>query len=207
MTSTEEKELIAACLEGDTTAWDNLFDEHYTPTARFVFQLGADLNPSDVEEICQETFITIVKKLKDFRFKSSLRTWILRVSANKAHDYRNKQLAAKRGGGTYSVPLEQDNAPFNSPIDTLRNPGLQPDEELINSEQMTLLQQCIDQLKQPCKELIELRYFADMPYDEIAREFNLNPKTISSRLSRCLDKLERIAVKVFKPEKSRDNYV
>ena len=53
----------------------------------------------------------------------------------------------------------------------------------------------------PCREVIELRYFADLSYEEISAELNLNPKTVSSRLSKCLDKLEGVAAKYFPQEK------
>ena len=52
-------------------------------------------------------------------------------------------------------------------------------------------------LGQPCREIIELRYFGDLSYDEISRSLNLNPKTVSSRLSKCLDRLEAITWKIF----------
>jgi RNA polymerase sigma factor (sigma-70 family) len=65
---------------------------------------------------------------------------------------------------------------------------------------MTLLRESLDELGDPCRELIELKYFGDQSYDEIARELALNPKTVSSRLSKCLDKLEAITERVFKRE-------
>ncbi|MGN6385535.1 MAG: RNA polymerase sigma factor, partial [Verrucomicrobiota bacterium] len=67
-------------------------------------------------------------------------------------------------------------------------------------ERMTLLRESLDELGDPCRELIELKYFGDQSYDEIARELALNPKTVSSRLSKCLDKLEAITGRVFKRE-------
>jgi len=46
-----------------------------------------------------------------------------------------------------------------------------------------------------------LRYFADLSYDEIARGLKLNPKTVSSRLSKCLDKLAAAARGLLEREK------
>ena len=63
----------------------------------------------------------------------------------------------------------------------------------MNAEQVALVHQALDQLGEPCREIIELRYFGDLSYDEISRSLNLNPKTVSSRLSKCLDRLEAIA--------------
>ena len=51
----------------------------------------------------------------------------------------------------------------------------------------------LERLGEPCREIIELRYFGDLSYEELARALELNPKTVSSRLSNCLDKLEGLA--------------
>ena len=67
----------------------------------------------------------------------------------------------------------------------------------MNAEQAALVHQALDQLGEPCREIIELRYFGDLSYDEISRSLELNPKTVSSRLSKCLDRLEGIARQVF----------
>jgi len=61
----------------------------------------------------------------------------------------------------------------------------------------------MDQVGEPCREIIELRYFGDLSYDELSLELKLNPKTVSSRLSKCLDKLEVITRKIFSGEKNR----
>ena len=64
--------------------------------------------------------------------------------------------------------------------------------------------QALSRMGRPCQEVIELRYFADLSYDEIARTLKLNPKTVSSRLSKCLDRLETVAGKLFSGEKNKN---
>ena len=71
-----EGELIMRCRRGDAEAWDALFEAHYAATARFVFQLAPDLTPEDVEEINQETFLSVVRNLEAFSGGSRLSTWI-----------------------------------------------------------------------------------------------------------------------------------
>jgi RNA polymerase sigma-70 factor (ECF subfamily) len=72
-----------------------------------------------------------------------------------------------------------------------------PDEQLMNAEQLTLVRESLDQLSGPCREIIELRYFGDLSYEELSATLELNLKTVSSRLSKCLDRLEEIARKLF----------
>ena len=77
-----------------------------------------------------------------------------------------------------------------------------PDALLLQAERGTQLARALEELGHPCREIIELRYFADLGYDEIGEELNLNPKTVSSRLSKCLGQLEKIMKKMFCDGKS-----
>src|SRR5437763_9726921 len=94
-----DSDLIARCRAGEAEAWDALFDKYYPVAARFVFQLSADFNHEDTEEICQETFLAVVRNLASFQGKSSFQTWLLRVAANKALDFRGKTRGQKSRGG------------------------------------------------------------------------------------------------------------
>ena len=77
------------------------------------------------------------------------------------------------------------------------SPTLGPDAALLRAEAITLVGQALQRLGGPCQEIIELRYFADLSYEEISAALELNPKTVSSRLSKCLDKLEAVTRKLL----------
>jgi len=194
-----DAQIIADCRGGNTAAWDSLFDKYYGTVARFVFQLLGDFSHEDTEEICQETFLSVVRNLSSFKGRSSFQTWLLRIAANKAMDYREKTRAAKRGGNAVHVPIDAGRADHEPPIDPPSGiPG--PDALLQISETSSLVRESLDRLGKPCREIIEMRYFGDLSYDEIAAELRLNPKTVSSRLSKCLDRLLNIAKEIFPPD-------
>lgn len=194
MSAASEAELLKRCLAGEAAAWDALFDRHYAPAFRFIFQLAPDFTREDVEEVCQETFLTVVRNLHTFQGHSQFQTWLFRISANKARDYRQRQHAAKRGGGHATVPL--DTAPAGDDDDHFHvnppSPQPAPDLALLQGEKLALVGIALETLGGPCQEILELRYFGDLSYEEIAASLELNPKTVSSRLSKCLDKLERM---------------
>lgn len=196
-----EPELLERCRHGDAGAWDQLFDAHYAAAARFIFQLASDFTREDAEEICQEAFLAAIKNLDSFNGQSQFQTWLFRIAANKARDYREKRNAAKRGGGHMPVSLQAEDTETGQPLDPPANLPA-PDECLIQAEQLTLVNTSLSQLGDPCREIIELRYFGDLSYEELSATLNLNPKTVSSRLSKCLDQLETIAQKIFSREKS-----
>ncbi|HUD47387.1 MAG TPA: sigma-70 family RNA polymerase sigma factor [Candidatus Baltobacteraceae bacterium] len=196
MISETEAQLIARCRRGDAQAWDALFDLHYAAAARFVFQLSPSFSVEDVEEVCQEAFLAVIKNIDSFSGGSRLQTWIFRIAANKARDYWQRNQAAKRGGGQNLVSLQTENTEDGQPLQ-VSSPLPTPDAILLRAERAAQLGVALDQLDGPCREVIDLRYFADLSYEEIAAELKLNPKTVSSRLSKCLDRLEKIAIEVF----------
>ena len=194
-----ETALLSRCLKGDAEAWDELFTRHYEPAARFVFQLGYDLTREDVEEICQEVFLTVVKSLRTFQGNCQFQTWLFRIAANRARDYRQKMSAAKRGSGITPLSLHAKDFDDSPAIDP-PSPLPAPDMALLKSERAALVSEGLNQLGQPCQEIIELRYFADLSYEEISASLELNPKTVSSRLSKCLDRLEGVLARMLSAE-------
>jgi len=194
-----EAELLARCRAGEAAAWDEVFDLHYGPALRFIFQLGNEFTPEDAEEICQDTFLSVIRNIGSFQGESRFQTWLFRIAGNKARDYVERQQAAKRGGGKRPLSLQAEDPETGLRLDPPSTaPG--PDLALLNSEQFGLVHEALRRLGGPCQEIVELRYFGDLGYDEISRSLRLNPKTVSSRLSKCLDRLEGIARKLFRGE-------
>src|SRR5205814_6173681 len=75
-----EAQIIAECRAGNTAAWDSLFDKFYATVARFVFQLSCDFSHEDTEEICQETFLSVVRSLSSDRKSTRLNSSHLGIS-------------------------------------------------------------------------------------------------------------------------------
>ncbi|MGC3960911.1 MAG: RNA polymerase sigma factor [Verrucomicrobiota bacterium] len=197
-----EAQLLMRCRQGEAAAWDELFDRHYAAAGRFVFQLASDFTREDVEEICQEVFLNVIRNLNSFHGESQFQTWLFRIATNKARDFREKRNAAKRGGGQMPLSLQAEDDETGLTLDP-PSPAPAPDVDLLNVERAELVRDALDQMGEPCREIIELRYFGDLSYDDLSRELQLNPKTVSSRLSKCLDKLEGIAKRIFSGEKSQ----
>src|ERR1035437_3987523 len=168
MGSNAEADLLARCRRGEAGAWDELFDRHYTAAGRFVFQLGHDFTREDVEEICQEVFLAVIRNLDSFHGGSQFQTWLFRIAANKARAYRERQHAAKRGGGQTPVSLQAEDPESGLTLDPPASEPA-PDMTLMNAEQLALVHQALEQLGDPCRQIVELRYFGDLSYDEISQ--------------------------------------
>ena len=146
-------------------------------------------------------FLSVIRNLDSFRGNSRFQTWLFRVATNKARDWRERRNAAKRGGGQAPLSLQAEDPETGLTLDP---PGTSPapDETLMGAEQLALVRDALEQLGEPCREIIELRYFGDLSYEELSQALDLNPKTVSSRLSKCLDRLEEIARRTLAREKS-----
>ena len=171
VTSMEEGEqaLISRCRAGDSAAWEELFERHYSPACRFVWQIQATFTAEDVEEICQETFLTVVRSLATFQGQSQLQTWIFRIAANKTHDHRDRQLTRKRGGGQLTLSLQAEDPDTGLAIDPPSSRPT-PSQSLIARESGDMVCAALTRIGGPCREILELRYFADLSYEEIDRK-------------------------------------
>jgi len=188
MDPNDDQVLIEQCRAGVAAAWDRFFDAHYAPTSRFLFQLIPDGTPEDVQEVCQDAFLAAVRNLGSFSGRCRVQTWLFRIAANKARDFRDRRLAVKRGSGHLAIPLDA-----NDPV-TGRRPepasqGDSPADRIAQEETMLEVRRSLDQLGGACQEILELRYFGDFDYETIGSTLRLNPRTVGSRLSRCLGKL------------------
>ncbi len=156
-----EAELLARCRRGEADAWDKLFDAHYAAAGRFIFQLAPDFSHEDADEICQEVFLSVIKNLNAFNGESQFQTWLFRIATNKARDFREKRIAAKRGGGQVPISLQAEHPETGlTPDPPSSAPG--PDEFLMNAEQMGLMRESLQKLDEPCRQIVELRYFGDL---------------------------------------------
>ena len=196
-----EAELLLRCRRGDTDAWNELFDLHYAAAGRFIFQLGSDFTREDTEEICQETFLSVIRNIDSFHGESQFQTWLFRIAANKARDFRERRNAIKRGSGRPPVSLQAEDPETGLTLDPPADLPA-PDEVIMSAEKLALIREALDAVGEPCREIIELRYFGDLSYEELSCTLKLNPKTVSSRLSKCLDRLEGLVKRAFSREKS-----
>lgn len=65
-----------------------VFDEHAAYVFRVLRYLG--VRDADVQDVCQEVFITVHRKIDSFEGRSSVRTWLYRISQRAASDYRRR---------------------------------------------------------------------------------------------------------------------
>lgn len=156
--------VIRGCREGDTHAYQRLFDAYH----RRVFDIAYGLT-SDYGKACdvmQEVFVKLLTRIHQFQFASSFDTWLYRIVLNAAHDEGRR---TRRESAT------------EAPVRTVE--ATQQDS-LEQREIVASVREAISALSPKLRSPIVLRYMTELSYDEIASVLAISPGTVASRLAR-----------------------
>ncbi len=171
-----EKGLIEETLKGDQRAFMELVSPYRSRLIRkAVSMLG---NPQDAEDILQEALVTAYRALKSFRGESGIYTWLYRIVVNKCRDFhRSKKNAPSDSLDAVAFMIHDDR------IDLEKNLEL--------STESTYLIQQINTLDKRYREILVMRYFDDLSYQEIASVLKIQVGTVKSRLFKARELLKR----------------
>jgi len=92
-----ETELVERCLNGDLGAFEDLYRQHSTRLYNLAFRMVG--NAADAEDLLQDIFLTVYRKLESFRGASALGTWLYRLGMNVCLD-RLRSKAARQDQAT-----------------------------------------------------------------------------------------------------------
>ena len=179
-------ELVQQALnERDQRAYAELMDR-YRESIYFML-LKMVNNRDDAEDLTIEAFGKAFKRLKQYTPQFAFSTWLFKIASNNAIDFiRKKRIKA----------LSLDSGFRNDDGDEMEiaisDDGLDPDETLQKKERVERMREVVSQLKPRYRQLIELRYFKEYSYDEIAEELDLPLGTVKAQLFRARDFLYQI---------------
>ncbi len=208
LNSPELLELIARCRLGEEQAWENLFQQFQGCVDRWLARLNYRLTEDDIADLRQDVFINVVEGIGNYQVKIPFTSWLYMLTERRATDDLRKRTSLKRD---QSKITSLDNL---DPIDGDRvaeaaASGPSPDALIQSRDDQSLLFTCLEQLElvdRRGSELIKLRYFADFQHDEIALQLGMNPATVRSALTKCMEKLRGIATGVFSGEQNMGRY-
>ena len=177
-------ELVMAAREGDEKAFVALM-RRYKDTIYFML-LKMVNNKTDAEDLTLEAFGKAFTNIHQYAPQFAFSTWLFRIASNNAIDYMRKKRAI-------TVPLESSNSTDKNQI-TERNFNFRsetdtPEESFIRGQKAKILRKIVAKLKPRYRTLLELRYFKEYSYDEIAKELNLPLGTVKVQLFRSREML------------------
>jgi RNA polymerase sigma factor (sigma-70 family) len=145
-------------------------------------------NPHDAEDLTIEAFGKAFKKLHQYTPEYAFSTWLFKIASNNCIDFIRKKKKY-----TFSIDQNYDDNETGTEM-ALKIPAevLDPEEELVKKQKIKLMHEVVEKLKPHYRTLIELRYFKELSYEEIAQELNLPLGTVKAQLFRAREFLYQI---------------
>lgn len=170
----DEKRLVNQIRNNDTKA-SRRFASHYS---KKVYKLAFHLtsNQQDAEDITQEVMIKAIRSLLEFEGRSTLTTWLYRITVN---TYLGE--LRKNHTNRITTDMELDSRPNQEPL---------PDEQVQNSEIGKRIENAVNSLSPTQRTVFVLKYFKQLKIDEIAEIVQIKPGTVKSHLYRAVEQLQ-----------------
>jgi RNA polymerase sigma factor (sigma-70 family) len=169
--------LVEKARQGNQKAYADLM--HRYKDSIYFMVLKMVNNKEDAMDLTVETFAKAFEKLDKYQPDYAFSTWLFRVATNNCIDFiRKKKL------NTQSIHGMLDDDGDEMPLQ-IKSDVLNPEESSIKKQQTEELRQLIDSLPPRYRNLITLRYFDELSYEEIAMQLDLPLGTVKAQLFRA----------------------
>ena len=174
----EDYELVQAAIIGDQKAYAELMDRYRQSV--FHTMLKMVNNRDDADDLTIEAFGKAFNKLNSYAPRYAFSTWLFKIAINNCIDHiRKKRLHLL----SIDDPIEYD-----SDYDythNIRAIQLDPEEKFIRDQKVQLMRSMLNKLSYKYRLMIELRFFEEMSYEEIATELEIPLGTVKAQLFRA----------------------
>ncbi len=175
--------LVKKATGGDQKAYAELLDRYRD--AIYYMLLKMVSNASDAEDLTIEAFGKAFKNLNQYAPNYAFSTWLFKIATNNCIDFIRKKKANH-------VSLDHDDEEHEMATHEVQASVPDPEESLINQQKAILMRNVVTKLKPRYRKLIELRYFNELSYEEIAEELELPIGTVKAQLFRARELLFNI---------------
>ncbi len=165
---------IAKAQIGDQVAFTFLLDHYWNEV--YGFMLKRTENESDAEDICIETFAKAFDKIATYKSDFQFNTWLIAIAKNVHIDLLRKRKTSVFVNLSVDETYKTYNLPDTTPT---------AEDQLITEQNLSKLLHYIKQLKPHYQEVIQLRYFQELSYQEIANHTNEPLNNVKIKLLRA----------------------
>ncbi len=173
----EDMELVTKARSGDQHAYSVLMGRYKDSINYMLLKMVHNRDDADdlTIEAFGKAFLHLEKYTPDFAFS----TWLFKIALNNAIDFiRKKKLH------TLSLDDENDESSKYA-FSKIKTSALDPEESIIKDQCAGLMRTILDELNPKYKTLIEMRYFEELSYEEIAEKLNMPLGTVKAQLFRA----------------------
>ncbi|MCB9306866.1 MAG: sigma-70 family RNA polymerase sigma factor [Lewinellaceae bacterium] len=181
----DDYHLVQTAVAGNQLAYAALLGRYQKTIYRFMLQRVK--NPVEAEDLTMEAFEKAFFNLSSYAPTHAFSTWLFRIALNNCIDHnRKKRMPAVWFDGLFATaPASPD---FGGPLTA----GPTPEEVMIREQRHALIHELLNGLSEPYRRLIELRYFEEMGYEEMARHLDLPMGTVKAQLFRAKAQLHKL---------------
>ncbi|MCR5423967.1 MAG: sigma-70 family RNA polymerase sigma factor [Bacteroidales bacterium] len=184
--ATRDYQLVRRAREkGDERAFADLMQMYREPL--YLMLLKMTNNPNDADDLTIEAFSKAFNSLHLYTPTYAFSTWLFTIASNHCIDYIRK----KRIQTIYIEDMTTHNGDESYAFQMPSDIG-NPEDEFIREQRKEILREVVGQLKPHYRKMVELRYFEERSYEEIAEEMKMPLGTVKVQLFRARDLLQNI---------------
>ncbi len=178
-----DRVLLNNYLSGDRSAISELIERHSKRVRSYIGMMVKDDAVAD--DIFQETFIKAVRVIDEGRYVDSGKflSWILRIAHNRVLDHFRREKASRQ--------INEQEAGYDV-IGTLRYAENTAEDDIVYGELMESVRRLIDELPEEQQEVVRLRYYSKLSFQEIAEQTEVSINTALGRMRYALINLRRL---------------
>ena len=174
----DDFQVVQAALGGNQQAYDTLMNRYRHSVYHAMFKMVN--NRDDAEDLTIEAFGKAFHKLPSYAPNYAFSTWLFRIAINNCIDYiRKKRLK------TYSMDAMIQACDGSEFTQSLSNFEPDPEHVMMHEQKIAHIRHLVEQLNVKYRAMIELRYYEELTYEEIAQEMNLPLGTVKAQLFRA----------------------
>jgi RNA polymerase sigma factor (sigma-70 family) len=178
--------LVELAKNGNEKAFSSLLNRYRDSIYYMLLKMVS--NGSDAEDLTIEAFGKAFRSLESFTPDFAFSTWLFKIATNNCIDFiRKKQISP--------APIDQLQDDLDHLTVNIQSDLPDPEETLINDQKIAVLRDIVNQLKPMYRNLIELRYYKEYSYEEIASELKIPIGTVKAQLYRAKSLLFNIFTK------------
>ena len=183
---TRDFSLVREAQRGNHVAFEQLVRIHDRDVLRLAFRITGSKN--DIQDICQEAFLKMYKKLDSFRFECSFSTWIYRIVSNVCLDHLRKSRNRKENS---AIKRNIEGEEYNL-LDQISDtkPAHQPEQQAYRREAGVRVLLALQRLTSHERAVFELRYFRELKLRTVGERLNISEASVKTTLSRATQKLK-----------------
>ena len=177
-----DSELVALYLKGDSKSFEALIQKHKNKIYAFI--LSKIRNRDLAEDVFQDTFIKVINSLQKGKYneEGKFLPWVMRIANNLVIDYFRKSKKMRTIAPTDNFDI----------FDILQDGEKNIEDNLVNNQIHKDLRKLIEHLPEDQKEVLKMRYYAELSFKEISESTGVSINTALGRMRYALINLRKL---------------